>query len=85
LKIQHQTEKIIVENHTVTSCSCHAEVRENNAYYRKAWADYEAAREITYSLQGGDGHPFKNNRALESASRRARLEAQRFPSRFACF
>lgn len=46
----------VVENHTVTSCGSHAEVRENNAYYRKAWADYEAAREITYSLQGGDSH-----------------------------
>ncbi len=44
----------VVENHTVTSCGSHAEVLENNAYYRKAWADYEAAREITYSLQGGD-------------------------------
>lgn len=46
----------VVENHTVTSCGNHAEIRENNAYYRKAWADYEAARKIIYSLQGGDRH-----------------------------
>lgn len=46
----------VVENNTVTSCGRHAQVRENNAYYRKAWADYEAAREIAYSLKGDDRH-----------------------------
>ncbi len=44
----------VVENHTVTACGPHAEVRLKNAYYQKAWEDYEAAREITYSLKGGD-------------------------------
>ena len=31
----------------------HAEVLEQNSYYRKAWADYRAARSITYSVKGG--------------------------------
>ncbi|MGL6198912.1 MAG: ABC transporter ATP-binding protein [Lachnospiraceae bacterium] len=43
----------VVENNTVTCCGSHAEVRQNNAYYRIAWADYEAARNIKYSLEGG--------------------------------
>ncbi|MCK9435668.1 MAG: ABC transporter ATP-binding protein/permease [Synergistaceae bacterium] len=49
----------IVENHTVTACGTHAEVRLKNAYYQKAWEDYEAAREITYSLDGGACHAIK--------------------------
>ena len=31
----------------------YAEVLEQNSYYRKAWADYRAARSITYSVKGG--------------------------------
>ena len=45
----------VVEHHTITSCGSHEQVRAENKYYRKAWADYETAREITYSLKGGEG------------------------------
>ena len=44
----------VVENHTITSIGTHEEVRKNNAYYRKAWDDYETARNITYQLEGGE-------------------------------
>ena len=44
----------VVENHTITSVGTHEEVRKNNAYYRKAWDDYETARNITYQLEGGE-------------------------------
>ena len=43
----------VVEDHTITCCGTHAEVLEQNSYYRKAWADYRAARSITYSVKGG--------------------------------
>jgi len=43
----------VVENHTITSVGTHEEVRKENAYYRKAWEDYETARGITYQLEGG--------------------------------
>ena len=46
----------VVENHTMTSVGTHEEVRKNNAYYRKAWDDYETARNITYQLEGGEQH-----------------------------
>lgn len=38
----------VVENHTITSVGTHEEVRKKNAYYQKAWEDYETARNITY-------------------------------------
>ncbi len=38
----------VVENNTITCVGTHEEVRQSNEYYRKAWADYEAARSITY-------------------------------------
>ena len=41
----------VVENHTITCVGTHEEVRKNNAYYRKAWEDYETARNITYQLE----------------------------------
>lgn len=44
----------VVENHTITNVGTHEEVRKNNAYYRKAWDDYETARNITYQLEGGE-------------------------------
>ena len=44
----------VVENHTITCCGTHEEVRNNNAYYRKAWSDYEQARAISYQLEGGN-------------------------------
>lgn len=43
----------VVEQRTVNSCGTHGQVRAENAYYQKAWSDYEAAREISYSLKGG--------------------------------
>lgn len=43
----------VVENHTITCVGTHEEVRANNEYYRKAWIDYETARNITYQLEGG--------------------------------
>lgn len=43
----------VVENHTITCVGTHEEVRQKNAYYRKAREDYEAARSITYELEGG--------------------------------
>ena len=42
----------VVEDHTITCCGTHAKVLEQNSYYRKAWADYRAARSITYSVKG---------------------------------
>lgn len=44
----------VVENHTITCVGTHEEVRKNNEYYRKAWTDYEAARNISYQLEGGN-------------------------------
>lgn len=44
----------VVEDHTITCVGTHEEVRANNAYYRKAWEDYETARNITYKRKGGD-------------------------------
>ena len=46
----------VVENHTITCVGTHEEVRKNNAYYRKAWEDYETARNITYQFEGGEQH-----------------------------
>lgn len=46
----------VVENHTITCVGTHEEVRKKNEYYRKSWADYEAARNITYQLEGGENH-----------------------------
>ena len=44
----------VVENHTITCVGTHEEVRKNNAYYRKAWEDYETARNITYHCGSSD-------------------------------
>ncbi|MDO5548567.1 MAG: ABC transporter ATP-binding protein [Eubacteriales bacterium] len=44
----------VVENHTITCCGAHEQVRAENAYYQRVWADYERAREITYARKGGD-------------------------------
>lgn len=51
----------VVEDHTVTSHGTHEEVLESNAYYRKAWQDYNAARKLTYTThiskqKGADSH-----------------------------
>ena len=44
----------VVENHTVTDVGTHEEVREKNDYYKKAWNDYEVARNIAYKLEGDE-------------------------------
>ena len=44
----------VVEDHTITCVGTHEEVRRDNAYYRKAWEDYEKARNITYQWKGGE-------------------------------
>lgn len=41
----------VVEDHTITCCGTHEEIRQKNAYYRTAWENYEAAREIAYSME----------------------------------
>ena len=46
----------VVENNTITCCGTHEEVLEKNEYYRRAWADYRAARAIAYSVEGGVQH-----------------------------
>ena len=46
----------MVENNTITCCGTHEEVLEKNEYYRRAWADYRAARAIAYSVEGGVQH-----------------------------
>lgn len=43
----------VVENHMITSVGTHEEVLKENAYYRRAWENYETARGITYQLEGG--------------------------------
>ena len=43
----------VVENHTITNVGTHEKVRKENAYYQKAWEDYETARGITYQLEVG--------------------------------
>lgn len=42
----------VVENHTITAFGTHAEVLKSNTYYKEAWNNYNAAREVTYSLKG---------------------------------
>lgn len=46
----------VVENHTITCVGTHEEVRQQNDYYRTSWVDYEAARSISYRLEGGESH-----------------------------
>ena len=46
----------VVENNTITCCGTHEEVLEKNEYYRRACADYRAARAIAYSVEGGVQH-----------------------------
>ena len=46
----------IVDNHTVSSIGTHDEVLKNSEYYSKAWKDYNAARNISYTMKGGKAH-----------------------------
>lgn len=41
----------VVENHRITCVGTHEEVRKKNEYYHQAWADYEAARNMSYQLE----------------------------------
>lgn len=43
----------VVENRTITAAGTHEQVRRENGYYNRAWADYEAARSLTYQMEGG--------------------------------
>ena len=43
----------VVENNTITSVGTHEQVRKENEYYRKAWNDYEEARNISYQMEEG--------------------------------
>ena len=49
----------VVENHTITAFGTHAEVLKNNAYYKEAWGNYNAAREVTYSVKGAEDNAGK--------------------------
>lgn len=65
----------VVEDHTITSVGTHEEVRRNNAYYRKAWEDYETARNITYHC-GGDISTDKNPQGVRGADIQIKGEEQ---------
>lgn len=49
----------VVENHTITAFGTHAEVLKSNAYYKEAWENYNAAREVAYSLKGAEDNASK--------------------------
>lgn len=49
----------VVEKHTITAFGTHAEVLNSNAYYKEAWDNYNAAREVTYSLKGAEDNESK--------------------------
>lgn len=49
----------VVENHTITAFGTHAEVLKSNAYYKEAWENYNAAREVAYSLKGAEDNAGK--------------------------
>lgn len=44
----------VVEKRTVTAFGTHSEVLVSNAYYKSVWKNYNAAREVAYSLKGAD-------------------------------
>lgn len=46
----------VVENQTITCGGTHEEVLVCSAYYRKAWMDYETARQMEYRMKGGVAH-----------------------------
>lgn len=49
----------VVENHTITAFGTHAEVLKSNAYYKEAWENYNAAREVAYSMKGAEDNASK--------------------------
>ncbi len=46
----------VVEDSKVTAFGTHEEVLNDNEYYKAAWSDYEAARDMTYTMEGDDIH-----------------------------
>ncbi len=44
----------VVENHTVTDVLPHEELVKTNAYFKKSWESYVAARNIRYTAKGGE-------------------------------
>lgn len=44
----------VIENQTVACSGTHEYVLEHSDYYRKAWDDYRKARDIAYSVNGGE-------------------------------
>lgn len=42
----------VVENQTVTAFGTHAEVLASSTYYMSAWQNYNAVREVIYSMEG---------------------------------
>lgn len=44
----------VIENQTVACSGTHEYVLEHSDYYRKAWNDYRMARDIAYSVKGGE-------------------------------
>lgn len=44
----------VVENGTITDVGTHEEVLAKNHYYRKAWHDYDASRNIVYGKKRGE-------------------------------
>lgn len=46
----------VVEDNKVTSFGTHEEVLADNDYYRAAWSDYEAARDMIYTMEGDVRH-----------------------------
>ncbi|SFR83551.1 ABC transporter ATP-binding protein [Anaeromicropila populeti] len=54
LGVVRQCDRVgVVENHTITCFGSHNIVKEKNEYYHKAWNNYEEARGISYSVEGG--------------------------------
>jgi ATP-binding cassette subfamily B protein len=46
----------VVENHTVACTGTHEEVRKSSEYYRQAWAEYQAARNMAYQIERSAEH-----------------------------
>lgn len=45
----------VVEKSGISRVGSFADMKENSPYFVKAWQDYNAARNVRYSLKGGDG------------------------------
>ena len=49
----------VVENRSITAYGTHEMVLEKSNYYRTAWQNYHAAREVSYSMKGVNSYEFK--------------------------